>query len=773
MPHDTPSEKSEKLGLALSGGGFRATLFHLGVVRALAEAGLLARITHITSVSGGSVLAAHLVLRWKDFALASDMFAEARSAPEPRATELAAAAAQRFDEAADPLLKFIESDVRADILRKLPWLFLGRGLCHVLKLCCVFFPDLCTRLDKIFQKRPAVESLRRHLERKLFGTKKLSELKSPHGPELAILATEVASMEHAWFTSEGFGQPSSVSGGGDSIGPNFFTIAQGVAASSAFPALFPPVRIDGKTTRSNESSTDSFVTDAGVYDNLGISGFHKEPFGKDGKEDYPVFVSDATATSDWSHDAEPGMLTNLFRSVDIMQQRAAQLQRESVALPQRDTRRGNAAAGLKAGRFLLFDIARGDIKSQPKVEDIIQRNVSYVRTDLDAFSPDEMRMLVHHGYSVAWHSLAEAKSLPQAVSRFAVWQEYWPRRARLNSLDELNDELERSTRSRVKFFRLSEPLGAANALVACLLILAPIVISKVQTDYRKRQETEQKAEERIERVRRRIESYETFTFEESATALPKNTGTAPPDPGYAGVRLKSFEKTFDLRQWQPVDKALIQKEAREAAWQQTVYTINRTDAAAEKIRFKLRTSGFGIDPYVPTLKTEVFQTIEKGERLSKTIDMDIDLRPIPQGYDYPIFVRGRFWNAFQKEIETAGFKVYVADGEIGALLVIFPKNRLPNRFNFRHEAATHEVATLSPKPFHVVYQNGIYFEVERPQLNSTYTLVFTWTDGETGPKETTLPTYDPNLLPAEASANTPAPSVRPLMNSPSKPENRL
>ena len=47
-----------RLGLALSGGGLRATLFHLGVVRFLRDAGLLRDITHIVSVSGGSILGA-------------------------------------------------------------------------------------------------------------------------------------------------------------------------------------------------------------------------------------------------------------------------------------------------------------------------------------------------------------------------------------------------------------------------------------------------------------------------------------------------------------------------------------------------------------------------------------------------------------------------------------------------------------------------------------------------------------------------------------------
>lgn len=47
-----------KLGLALSGGGFRASLYHLGVLRRLAELDLLRRIEVISTVSGGSVVGA-------------------------------------------------------------------------------------------------------------------------------------------------------------------------------------------------------------------------------------------------------------------------------------------------------------------------------------------------------------------------------------------------------------------------------------------------------------------------------------------------------------------------------------------------------------------------------------------------------------------------------------------------------------------------------------------------------------------------------------------
>ena len=48
-------KKEIKIGLALSGGGMRATLFHLGILKWLAEMELLENIEHVSTVSGGSI----------------------------------------------------------------------------------------------------------------------------------------------------------------------------------------------------------------------------------------------------------------------------------------------------------------------------------------------------------------------------------------------------------------------------------------------------------------------------------------------------------------------------------------------------------------------------------------------------------------------------------------------------------------------------------------------------------------------------------------------
>jgi hypothetical protein len=95
----------KKIGLALSGGGFRATLYHLGLIRFLRDANILPQVTHITSVSGGSVTAAHLVLNWGRYT----------------------GSVSDFEAAAAELLSFVRLDVRNRIVRRFFWAFPSVG----------------------------------------------------------------------------------------------------------------------------------------------------------------------------------------------------------------------------------------------------------------------------------------------------------------------------------------------------------------------------------------------------------------------------------------------------------------------------------------------------------------------------------------------------------------------------------------------------------------------------------------------------------------------
>lgn len=51
----TQKDTDTKIGIALSGGGVRAAAFHAGVLKRLAERGLLEHVAHVSTVSGGSL----------------------------------------------------------------------------------------------------------------------------------------------------------------------------------------------------------------------------------------------------------------------------------------------------------------------------------------------------------------------------------------------------------------------------------------------------------------------------------------------------------------------------------------------------------------------------------------------------------------------------------------------------------------------------------------------------------------------------------------------
>ncbi len=80
LPHGEP----HGIALCLSGGGFRAALFHLGAVRRLYELGLLDTVRTIAAVSGGSTIAAYLAKhcdQWRNRALSTDEWERMIAAP--------------------------------------------------------------------------------------------------------------------------------------------------------------------------------------------------------------------------------------------------------------------------------------------------------------------------------------------------------------------------------------------------------------------------------------------------------------------------------------------------------------------------------------------------------------------------------------------------------------------------------------------------------------------------------------------------------------------
>ena len=66
IPDDPELDRPEEgMALCLSGGGFRAMLFHTGALWRLNELGFLPILKRISSVSGGSIIGADQDVRYK------------------------------------------------------------------------------------------------------------------------------------------------------------------------------------------------------------------------------------------------------------------------------------------------------------------------------------------------------------------------------------------------------------------------------------------------------------------------------------------------------------------------------------------------------------------------------------------------------------------------------------------------------------------------------------------------------------------------------------
>ena len=347
-----------QIGLALSGGGFRATLYHLGLVRFLRDAKILPNVTHVTSVSGGSILAAHLVLNW-------DRYNGSTS---------------EFEAAADELLSFVQLDVRNRIVRRFA---LGLGVRWLRKMLGISNRQLT---------RPGL--LEYHYEKYLYGDTSLFEL--PERPQLHILTTNLSEGCLCSFNREGLlvmrrgrrGEGVRV----DQIRASLATVPMAVAASSAFPGFFPPLGLSGKEvgTPAGEFGHQAF-TDGGVFDNLGIRMFHylkgflgEELFKLDG-----VLISDVGKPIAIQREdaAAGGLISTSIRSSDILMDRVWQLETETF----------RGTPGFVFARVVeVVEPEEDPTALHPE----LQRRLPTIRTDLDRFSVLEIRSLVRHGYSV-------------------------------------------------------------------------------------------------------------------------------------------------------------------------------------------------------------------------------------------------------------------------------------------------------------------------------------------------------------------------------------
>lgn len=700
-PDAAASTPSLRVGLALSGGGFRATLFHLGVIRALRDCGLLVRVTDICSVSGGSILAAHLVLNWAKYNKSE----------------------QEFEAAAEEVINFAKRDVRGNIVRRLPHCYLFR---IVLRYIYNFIPLKSAKIESLLEKLDLTLSvtgvLTKHYTH-LYKDKYLADLKTSGGegvPKLYILGTNLNMADTCWFSDDGF---SWTNGTMPPVGNTSIPVAVAVAASSAFPGFFPPtVLTRDMLGLSQQELRDAalFVTDAGVYDNLGVSQFLKIHEAADKRHDL-IIVSDATGAIDWTSDSRISKLRGTaWRTIDIIMNRAKELQASVAHLP-------------SFGFVKITEKSISPSVTPYALDPSVQRQLKFIRTDLDEFSDLEIRCLIRHGYSVTCKILNEHASIKSSATslKFEDWTSDWAAKfcnEQKVPIAEQVKKLQSGKNRRMKVWSRRDFVSWLHvALLATVLIIvvfnAPLFIK-----YFKSGIVYTAAESKIAPV------------PEPPADKVKDVGLLTA-PSYEGFDIVEERQIINMGGWKEVPAELISKVPISPTYRRRMIKLRKTEDKKE-FRLDMRTNGARIDirnlskaPDSSPLDyyIERAQSVDSiATRLVKIYQLVVDVSKIDTGKEFTIDAEATYWNGFN---DTAtGKEEWLAITNYGnakllALTVIFPAAKpyqnprlVSYPYGVREEQPFTGRSTLLFDDAHL----SLYWEIPDPAVRHVYRLYWKW-----------------------------------------------
>jgi NTE family protein len=370
-----PNPKAERdgIGLCLSGGGYRAALFHLGALRRLNELGILARLKTISSVSGGSIVSAHLATRlsWP------------LTGPVPDWESRVAA----------PFRQFTSTNIRTPALvaSLLPW-------------------------------KMRAGTLAGQYAKRLTGLK-LAEL--PDTPRFVFCATDLAFGTNWVFEKDRIGDYEA----GHGPPPPEYAVALAAGASSCFPPVFKPLRLHldpvrltgGRFPRGaerDERMRGLALSDGGVYDNLGL-----EPVWKDHAT---VLSSDGGAM--FGTGSDTGLVWEVKRYLAIPENQALAVRKRWLM--------ASLIGGVMEGTYWgIGGAATSYGGSGGYSKELASRVIAAIRTDLDSFSDAEAAVLENHGYFLAdaavWRHVPSL--LPAATPPLVVPHPDWMDESRVRA----------------------------------------------------------------------------------------------------------------------------------------------------------------------------------------------------------------------------------------------------------------------------------------------------------------------------------------------------
>lgn len=341
---DPDEEPAQGRGLCLSGGGYRAMLFHTGVLWRLCETRWLHDVDRISAVSGGSMAAGMLAVKWKQLVAAAD----------PRAA---------FE------------DLVAAPIRLLASRTIDRP---------AVIGGLLSPFSTIGEQVEA--DLRRHL----LGDTTLAEL--PTAPLFVFNATNTGSGKLVRFTRYGLADWRV-----GRILDADLRLSTAVTASAAFPPFLSPYRLEvqhaswvddeGNDLNTAEYRDELALTDGGVYDNMGLETAWKRC--------RTLFVSDAGGILSPDPDPARDWAQHMLRVTHILDHQVRSLRKRQVIDSFVAGRRDGAYVGIRSdiSHYAVDGLLPAPLPATTELADLPTR--------LKKMSDRDQERLVNWGYAVA------------------------------------------------------------------------------------------------------------------------------------------------------------------------------------------------------------------------------------------------------------------------------------------------------------------------------------------------------------------------------------
>lgn len=338
---------SAGIALCLSGGGYRAMIFHLGALLRLNQLGFLKKLARVSSVSGGSITAGVLALAWKNLSFNDN-----------------GVAANLEEQLTRPIRRMANNTIDQGSIIK--------GI--------------------LMPRRSVSDEVTQAYRDHLFGNATLQDLPADHeGPRFVINATNVQT-KVLWRFSRPYMGDYRVG-----LVKNPTTeLAVAVAASSAFPPFLSPAQLAlhpsdfdpdmPAVLKDDAYRSNVILTDGGVYDNLGLETAWKS---------YDtILVSDGGGAVADETDPERDWARHSYRILNIIDNQVRSLRKRQVIDSYKQSMRKGAYWGIRTN---IADYGLPDVMNCPFDKTI---ELAAVATRLKALDAKVQEKIINWGYGV-------------------------------------------------------------------------------------------------------------------------------------------------------------------------------------------------------------------------------------------------------------------------------------------------------------------------------------------------------------------------------------